>query len=201
MEAFEFMKILLKGKSVLIDVNPPLLYSRGHPQGSISIPYRRKGWLDEFRSIAGPHCNTVGIFSSRADRAHSVESILETGGIKMIFVHTEGRDRWESLGLPLQKLSSISTGELKDRLHEYTVLDVREKHETSSGVINGSINIPVSEIYRRWDEIGRQGLIAVICSHGGRSRRVAVFLESRGFHVTSVNGGMASWMSRGYRTE
>ena len=74
------------------------------------------------------------------------------------------------------------------------LLDVREPWEFDICNIEGSINIPMSQIMVRAEEILENEEIVVICHHGIRSMQVAGFLEPRG-EATLINldGGVDAW--------
>lgn len=76
------------------------------------------------------------------------------------------------------------------------LLDVREPSEYAIARIDGSVLIPMSEIVSRLDEIREQDgrPIVVICHHGVRSLRAAMFLAQQGLaNVASLSGGIDAW--------
>ncbi len=93
------------------------------------------------------------------------------------------------------EMSNIECGpqELKERLdagEEVTVLDVREPHETSGGIIPGAVVIPLGQIEERWTEVKDANEVVVYCALGARSLQAAGFLREQGvFNATSMDGG------------
>ena len=76
----------------------------------------------------------------------------------------------------------------------FMLLDVREPHELATAAIAGAHHIPMREIPGRTSELPMDQEIVVICHHGGRSERVAGFLEAQGFTaVINLEGGIAAW--------
>lgn len=74
------------------------------------------------------------------------------------------------------------------------LLDVREPWEFDICSINGSVNIPMSQIMSRMEEILENDEIVVICHHGIRSMQVAGFLETRGeANLINLEGGVEAW--------
>ncbi|MBC7603106.1 MAG: sulfurtransferase [Ramlibacter sp.] len=81
------------------------------------------------------------------------------------------------------------------------VLDVREPVElrTASVRAEGANAfelrfIPMNEVPARLAELDSETPIAVMCHHGARSQRVAMFLASNGFdHVANIAGGIDAW--------
>ena len=74
------------------------------------------------------------------------------------------------------------------------LLDVRQPWEFDICKLEGSVLIPMSTIPSRVDELDKEQETVVICHHGIRSRRVALYLEQAGFsNVINLKGGMAAW--------
>ena len=74
------------------------------------------------------------------------------------------------------------------------LLDVREPYEFEICWITGAINIPMRDVPSRLDELDADTDLVVICHHGGRSMRVAMFLEQHGFaNVINLQGGVDAW--------
>jgi len=94
-------------------------------------------------------------------------------------------------------METITAEELKqllDRDPNVTLLDVREPWEYDICRIPGSINIPMSEIPGRLDELDQDGATIVICHHGARSLQVAGYMEATGFDgVVNLDDGIAGW--------
>jgi rhodanese-related sulfurtransferase len=80
------------------------------------------------------------------------------------------------------------------------LIDVREEHEFARGHVPGSVNLPMSTIGSRLDELP-EGPFDVICQVGGRSARVVEALEARGHDATNVEGGTSDWVAAGYDIE
>jgi len=71
-----------------------------------------------------------------------------------------------------------------------TIIDVRTPAEFMEGHVAGSVNIPLSEIQQRIDEISKMKQPVVLCcASGNRSGQAATFLRSR--EIACENGG--SW--------
>src|SRR5690242_13097559 len=81
-----------------------------------------------------------------------------------------------------------------DQGNKVTLLDVREPWEFDICHIPGSVNIPMSRIVNRIDELNKTAFTVVICHHGSRSYQVASFLEGNGFEkVSNLDGGVSAW--------
>lgn len=72
-----------------------------------------------------------------------------------------------------------------------TIIDVRTPGEFMGGHVAGSINIPLSDITTKLDEIKKmEQPIILCCASGGRSGQATMFLKQHG--VNCSNGG--SWL-------
>lgn len=84
---------------------------------------------------------------------------------------------------------------LADSLEDVQVVDVREDFEWEAGRIDGSTHIPVSELPARSSEIDPSRPVVAVCFAGGRSAYASRFLQSQGFNVMNLDGGLKSWVA------
>jgi adenylyltransferase/sulfurtransferase len=100
-------------------------------------------------------------------------------------------------------MSNIECGaqELKERLdagEPVTILDVREAHETSGGIIEGALRIPLGQLESRWEELKQADEVVCYCALGARSLQAAGLLRSKGVdNATSMDGGVLAWQEAG----
>jgi rhodanese-related sulfurtransferase len=79
------------------------------------------------------------------------------------------------------------------------VLDVREAWELQTASVQPSAAfelaaIPMNTIPARVAELNAQRPVAVLCHHGARSQRVAMFLQQQGFaQLANIAGGIDAW--------
>jgi rhodanese-related sulfurtransferase len=74
------------------------------------------------------------------------------------------------------------------------LLDVREPDELAVASVPGARHIPMREVPARLSELDAAKPIVVMCHSGGRSRRVAEFLQRNGFsNVFNLKGGIDAW--------
>ena len=92
-------------------------------------------------------------------------------------------------------MKSITVTELAAR-ETTPLIDVRERDEFAEGHVPGAVNIPMSEINERIDELPGEAF-DVIC----RSGRVVEALTARGHDATNVDGGTLAWIADGKPVE
>ena len=78
------------------------------------------------------------------------------------------------------------------------VLDVRESWELQTASIRADgfelLAIPMGDVPARLAELPQDRPVACLCHHGGRSQRVALFLEQQGYNrVANIAGGIDAW--------
>jgi rhodanese-related sulfurtransferase len=73
------------------------------------------------------------------------------------------------------------------------IIDVREAEEVKAGKIPGAINIPLGLLEFRMHELDKSKEYVMVCRSGGRSAMAANFLESHGYKVINMPGGMMEW--------
>ena len=111
---------------------------------------------------------------------------------------TELIDYQEFCGIPqasaqAEEVPEITVRELKERLGEVSVLDVREPHEYEVANIGVRL-IPLGELPERLVELDKDEPLAVHCKTGGRSARAVKLLKEAGFqNVYNVRGGITAW--------
>ena len=87
---------------------------------------------------------------------------------------------------------------LQQQPADAVVLDVREPWELQTASVKADgfalLAIPMNDIPARLAEVPRDRPVAVLCHHGGRSQRVAQFLEQQGYTgVANIAGGINAW--------
>lgn len=73
-----------------------------------------------------------------------------------------------------------------------TLLDVREPHETATGVLRGAVELPLGKLLADPAAAG-PGPVVVVCKVGVRAERAARALRSAGVEASVLVGGMDAW--------
>ena len=77
---------------------------------------------------------------------------------------------------------------------EPLLLDVREPWEFEICHIDGSINLPMSQIPAHLEQLEGADEIVLICHHGIRSQQVIRFLQSQtSARLINLDGGVDAW--------
>jgi sulfur-carrier protein adenylyltransferase/sulfurtransferase len=93
-------------------------------------------------------------------------------------------------------IPQITVKELKARIdagEDVQLIDVREPWEAQVAQIGGKL-IPQNDVPNRLAEIDRNREVVIHCKSGGRSQRIAEFLQQQGYpRVANVAGGILAW--------
>jgi rhodanese-related sulfurtransferase len=73
------------------------------------------------------------------------------------------------------------------------MIDVREDDEVAAGKIPGVQHLPLGLVEFKHQELDKTEEYVIICRSGGRSGKACEYLESQGFDVTNMSGGMLAW--------
>ncbi|XQY91487.1 rhodanese-like domain-containing protein [Metabacillus sp. HB246100] len=93
-------------------------------------------------------------------------------------------------------MKEMTAKEVENQLNEgkvFDIIDVRETDEVAEGNIPGAINIPLGLVEFRMHELDKSKEYLMVCRSGGRSGRASQFLESQGFTIINMTGGMLAW--------
>jgi hydroxyacylglutathione hydrolase len=100
-------------------------------------------------------------------------------------------------------IERITVGNLSEELLDDApfVLDVRSESEWSEGRIDGSYNVPLTQLRERIDEIPKDVRLVAQCRTGYRSSIAASILAQRGYRKTlDLVGGIEAWDAAGFQT-
>jgi hydroxyacylglutathione hydrolase len=108
-----------------------------------------------------------------------------------------GMFAWRTAGKSLQMLPQWSVWDLQQQLQQDSdleALDVRQPGEWASGHVKNARFVTGSQLPERFQEIGENRQVAVICGSGYRSSVAASFLQHHGYrNIVNVLGGMSAW--------
>lgn len=93
-------------------------------------------------------------------------------------------------------MKEITPEEVEKMLEEgktLNLIDVREADEVAAGKIPGAVHIPLGLIEFRKQDLDKSKEYIMVCRSGGRSGRATEYLESQGYKVTNMTGGMLAW--------
>lgn len=93
-------------------------------------------------------------------------------------------------------MKTLSVKDIDKKLKQdksFKIIDVREPWEYQIGKIDGSIEMPLSKIAQEYSGLDKSLEYGIICHSGVRSLHGGSFLESKGFSVVNIGGGIDRW--------
>jgi len=198
-------KSALDAGVLLIDLRPHAEFATAYISGSINLMFSRKS-LPERLATAIPPGPKILLLSGDPTEADAAAEALQ--GVKrnpVLGIFAGGIEAWRAAGFPLITLSQVQVSGLWERFNSQhgnlLLIDVRESFEWELGYIEGSLLIPLGEIWQRAAEIDPDREAILICEEGIRSSTAASLLLRRGFpRAANVPGGIGDWFKAGHPT-
>ncbi len=180
---------------VVVDTRPAMEFAVAHVPGSIHIALNGQ-YASWAARILGLDTRII-ITGEDAEHVRESQVRLARVGIENVAGYVEGGVAgWIQSGLDLDYIPQITVQDFAAlrQKNDVCVLDVRERGELSTGVIEGSIWIPLGELQARAGELERDKLVVVHCKGGYRSSIATSLLRRAGFRdVANLTGGFDAW--------
>ncbi|KGR77956.1 rhodanese-like domain-containing protein [Ureibacillus sinduriensis] len=93
----------------------------------------------------------------------------------------------------MKEISAIEVQKRLENGEKLNLIDVREVDEVNAGHIPDIMHIPLGLLEFRTHELDKCKPYIMVCRSGGRSGQATHYLQSHGFDVTNMTGGMLSW--------
>ncbi|MGO9823249.1 MAG: MBL fold metallo-hydrolase [Solirubrobacteraceae bacterium] len=94
----------------------------------------------------------------------------------------------------IERITAGSLAEQLDSAQPPVVIDVRNPGEWGASHIEGAVNVPLSQLAGRVDELARDRKLIVYCASGYRSAVAVSLLRRKGLtEVANLVGGLGAW--------
>ncbi|KGX91617.1 molybdopterin biosynthesis MoeB protein [Pontibacillus halophilus JSM 076056 = DSM 19796] len=93
-------------------------------------------------------------------------------------------------------MKTLTAKEVQEKLEQgeqLNIIDVREDDEVREGMIPGAKHVRLGTVEERVSEFDKDKEYVMVCRSGGRSGKAYQYLESQGFNVINMEGGMLAW--------
>ena len=202
---YETVDVLLKNNEhvFVVDIRSAEQYQTGHIVGAShdvlvgkTLEKRVKTIQSRLSDIALTY-NIVIVDNDGIDAKHVAQTMTEMG-IQTFYI--DGGMKNSSGNLESVSQTVIDSQELSQKLaanDDLFLLDVREPDELLKSKIDGSINIPLAEIFEqnRIDEIPSDKPVVVICGSGNRATIATYALAQQDIDFQVLEGGIKAWNS------
>jgi len=95
--------------------------------------------------------------------------------------------------------TTLLPAQVRPRLAEFTVIDVRTPAEFAGGHIAGAHNVPLDRLREAVPVLrqARHPNLLVVCASGTRSERARIELDTLGVEALDLAGGTTAWVADG----
>jgi hydroxyacylglutathione hydrolase len=198
LSASEVKKLMEQGV-VVLDVRHGNAFGAEHIPNSYGIRLDAPlttwaGWLIPFGS------QIVLVADSTEQTVAATRQLIRIGYDDLVGRLNGGIDAWAQ-EYPVETIPSIDPKELRERLDEVMLIDVRQRSEWEEGHIPGATHFEGGRV--AWEELPfpHDRPLAIQCSSGNRSMSVSSVLRRRGYrNVIQVEGGIRQWGKNGFET-
>jgi hydroxyacylglutathione hydrolase len=191
------VKSLMDKGVVVLDVRHQKQFGAGHIPNSYGIRVEAPlttwaGWVIPFGS------RIILLAESAEQRSEATRQLIRIGYDDLAGYLEGGIEAW-ARDYPVETIHTISAQDLRERLDEFTLIDVRQKSEWDAGHIPGAIHFEGGRI--AWEEppFKQDKPLVIQCASGNRSMVAISVLKRRGFDkLIQVEGGINQWKKNGF---
>jgi hydroxyacylglutathione hydrolase len=191
------VKAMMDAGVAVVDVRHGKRFGAGHIPNSYGIRVDAPlttwaGWLIPF----GSRIVLVGEDTDQIVAA--TRQLIRIGYDELVGRLEGGIEAW-AREYPVETIPGMNANELRERLSEVVLIDVRQKSEWDQGHIPGAIHFEGGRM--AWEDLpfAYDRPLAIQCSSGNRSMSVSSVLRRRGYHnVIQVEGGITKWKMHGF---
>ncbi len=189
-EAFEFQ---MQQGAMVLDTRIADHFEKGFIPGALNIGLNGMFavWVGTLIDINMP----LILITDIGKEEESVLRLARVGYENVLGYLDGGIATWENAGKSIQTVNTISAEEMTTYYGDadYTVLDVRKPSEFESEHIKGAINIPLSDIKSRINELDKNTNYIIHCAAGYRSMMAASIMKDFEYNkFMNVAGGWGS---------
>lgn len=191
------VKAIMDDGVVILDVRHNKAFGAGHIPNAYGIRVDAPlvtwaGWTIPFGS------RILLVAEDAAQRSEATRQLIRIGYDNLVGYLDGGIDAW-AREYPIETIPSVNSKELRERLDEVQVIDVRMQSEWDAGHIPNAVHFEGGRI--AWDELSfpHDKPLAIQCASGNRSMTAISVLRRRGYHnVIQVDGGINKWKMHGF---
>lgn len=200
-----FLKRIHESNCAVLDVRNYAAFAGFHIPGSWHLDL--KGNFPTFAGWVMPADREIMLVADSYQEAVTARLWAQRVGVdRIIACLSGGLTNWVNDGYQIESIHLISVETMHRHISESTrpliLVDVRMPLEFADSHIEGTINIPATELRFRYEELNPDKPVYLICSTGNRSSLAASILKQHGFkEIYNIAGGMTGYSAAGYTRE
>ena len=193
------VKALMDEAVVVLDVRHQKQFGAGHIPNSYGI--RVEAPLTTWAGWVIPFGSRIMIVAESADqRSEATRQLIRIGYDDLVGYLEGGIEAW-AREYPVETVRSMSSEELRDRLNEFAVVDVRQTSEWNAGHVPNAIHFEGGRLAWEQPPFTQNQPVVIQCASGNRSMIAISVLRRRGFHnLIQLDGGINQWKKSGFET-
>lgn len=193
----EFVTGTSETRAIVLDARQPEAFAGGHIPGALNV-----GLGGSFATWAGTvlpaDARILLVLDDAADLMEATWQLLRIGYDVPVGWLAGGMTAYRTTGRRLARLPTTTADDLRQRLDDIHLLDVRQPGEWSAFHAPDAQHITGAELPGRLDEVPEDRQVVVTCGSGYRSSVAASLLARAGHRdVANLLGGMAAWKNAG----
>jgi glyoxylase-like metal-dependent hydrolase (beta-lactamase superfamily II)/rhodanese-related sulfurtransferase len=188
---------LVRDGAQLLDTREQADFEGAHIRGALNI-----GLGGSFATWCGSLLDQDRPIVVVADPGREVEAAIRLGRIgfdNLLGYLAGGMQQLDDAPELLERIERITAASVAERLADVQpplLVDVRTSREWSEAHIDSAINLPLSQLPARLDELPADQPLIVYCASGYRSVIAISLLRSQSItNVANLVGGLAAWTS------
>lgn len=184
---------------VVLDVRHFKQFGQGHIPNSYGIFVHAPlvvwaGWVIPFGA------KIILVAESTDHRLDAIRQLIRIGYDNLIGYLDGGIEAWAK-EFPVESVQNISAKELRERLNEVNVLDVRRKSEWDGGHIPNATHIEGGRLAWEDFDLPQDKPLVIQCASGNRSMVAISVLKRQGYkNILQAEGGINQWKLNNFET-
>jgi glyoxylase-like metal-dependent hydrolase (beta-lactamase superfamily II)/rhodanese-related sulfurtransferase len=188
--------------ALILDTRNPDHFEKGFIPDSLNVGLNGMYaiWVGTLIDIRRP----LVLITEDGKEKEAVIRLARVGYENVVGYLKGGIEAWKNSGRNIKTVNSIGAEEIKKYIdnRDYLILDVRKPSEYETAHAKGAINIPLSEIEKRVDELQMDKQYIVHCAAGYRSMIASSILKNNGIeNFVNVYGGWGAMQKSGILQE
>jgi glyoxylase-like metal-dependent hydrolase (beta-lactamase superfamily II)/rhodanese-related sulfurtransferase len=188
--------------AVVIDARPLEVFASGHFRGSVNISL--DGRFAEYAGVVARPGQPIVVVTDPGRQTEAKVRLARIGFdavVGAVWTIDEILTERPDLAEQSNRLTPVDLAAWRADAPHLQLVDVRNRAEQATGIIEGAASIPLAVLLDRLEELNQTAPTIVYCTGGYRSAVAASLLRAHGFaRVADIIGGYDAWRDAGLPT-